>query len=315
MSAVERPILCIAVTPALQRTMEFPRLVVGGVNRARAMSVSAAGKAVNVAQVLHTLGSRVVLTGFQGGTTGRMMQLFLGEKGLAMDFVQTGQATRICTTLLDGETGVATELVEESSAPTAEEWRLLEAKVERLSADSAFVVASGALPPGAPEAAYARLLGFARQAGVNALIDSKGAPMMHALSQQPLLAKMNRDELAETVNGSTRTKDAMRSAIKGLAAKGAAWVLVTDGAKEAVLFGDGAFHVIKPPVVAAVNTVGCGDAVGAGVAHALCRGDDMLRAVTFGIACGSAKAMSRTPSDLTVADAMTLVGKVVVQGG
>ena len=49
-------ILCIGTTPAAQRVMLFRKLTLDAVNRAAATHDGAAGKSINVAKVLKTLG-------------------------------------------------------------------------------------------------------------------------------------------------------------------------------------------------------------------------------------------------------------------
>ena len=56
--------------------MRFRRLALDQVNRATEVLESPAGKSVNVAQVLATLGKEVIATGFLGGDSGR----FIGER-------------------------------------------------------------------------------------------------------------------------------------------------------------------------------------------------------------------------------------------
>jgi fructose-1-phosphate kinase PfkB-like protein len=57
-------ILCIGPTPAAQRVMIFPQLVLDAVNRAASTLEGAAGKSVNVAKVLKVLGEQPLATGF-----------------------------------------------------------------------------------------------------------------------------------------------------------------------------------------------------------------------------------------------------------
>src|SRR5450432_2138094 len=69
-----RMIICLGPTPALARTMTFEKIVVDEVNRALRVHHFAAGKATNVARVLHTLGYPALVTGFLGGDTARIFQ-------------------------------------------------------------------------------------------------------------------------------------------------------------------------------------------------------------------------------------------------
>jgi len=59
-------IICVALNPCWDRTLEVAGLEVGKHLRGRLLSVQAAGKAVNVARLLAALGTPSVLTGFVG---------------------------------------------------------------------------------------------------------------------------------------------------------------------------------------------------------------------------------------------------------
>ena len=103
--------------------MEFERVKRGEVNRARKVTLSPAGKAVNVAIVLRALGSDPMLTGFLGGETGAMMRNLLTARGVTEQCVEIPAPTRICTTLMEDGRNTVTELVEEAATPDDSEWR------------------------------------------------------------------------------------------------------------------------------------------------------------------------------------------------
>ncbi len=59
-----------------------------------------------------------------------------------------------------------------------------------------YVIASGSLPRGLPETAFADLAHIARDAGSRFILDTSGAPLRAALNTaRPYLVKPSRDEL------------------------------------------------------------------------------------------------------------------------
>ena len=138
-------VLCVGATPAVQRTMRFERLTRGGVNRAKSVSVTPAGKGVNVAVSLRLLGVEPVLTGFLGGPTGELMKTMLAERGVTVDCAAAAAPTRVCTTILEGHPPkAATELVEEAATPDDEDWRALFAKYRALHDSAEYATLSPA---------------------------------------------------------------------------------------------------------------------------------------------------------------------------
>src|SRR5436190_9608939 len=107
-------ILCIGTTPAAQRVMVFAKLELDAVNRALDTQEGFAGKSINVAKVLASLGQRAVATGFAGGERGRELLRALASRQIEADFVTVRPPTRQCATLLDQSTCTDTELEEVS---------------------------------------------------------------------------------------------------------------------------------------------------------------------------------------------------------
>ncbi|WP_089724184.1 1-phosphofructokinase family hexose kinase [Candidatus Thiosymbion oneisti] len=309
-----RRILCVGVTPCLQRTIRFSSLQLGQVNRAHSVAVSSGGKSINVARTLKALKESPLVAGFAGGETGNTMVSFLGEMGIETDIVWTDQPTRICTTLIDRTTACVTELVEEAPLPTPDEWSALDEKLSLLLAESDIMVVAGAPPPGSPEDIYARFARRAQASGVAVLIDARGEALMQALAYLPVLAKLNDQELVATCGRPIDTEGALRKAAQMLISGGAQWVLITQGKKDAWLLNETLAWRFTPPAVHVLNAVGSGDATTAGIAAGLVRGQSMPDAVQLGIACGSANATTLTPGDVDADLVKKLVPEVGVAG-
>ena len=72
-------ILCIGTTPAAQRVMIFRKLTPDAVNRAATTLDGVAGKAINVAKILKTLGANPIATGFLGGERGEFLRAAMAK--------------------------------------------------------------------------------------------------------------------------------------------------------------------------------------------------------------------------------------------
>ena len=305
---VNGPVACIGLTPACQRTLVFDQFREGEVNRARKLFISPGGKSVNTGLALAVLGRRAMVTGLNGGDTGRMIQDYLTERGATCAFTRTSWPTRTCTTILDGGKKCVTELVEEAHTPTPALLRAFEKNGRSLLRRASMCFICGTLPPGVPEDFWARFAKAARQANVPVLIDSHAAPLWRALAFQPLLAKMNVHELAKTMGAKCRDDGTVIRAARKLVSAGAKWVLITNGAKPAILAGpDDAAWRITPPAISDVRSpIGSGDCVNAGLVAALLDGKPMPLAVCFGLACGTASALTYRPADFSPARARSL---------
>ncbi len=71
-------ILCVGTTPAVQRVMIFRKLALDEVNRASSTLDGVAGKSINVAKVLKSLGEEPVAVSFLGGDRGAYLREVMG---------------------------------------------------------------------------------------------------------------------------------------------------------------------------------------------------------------------------------------------
>jgi tagatose 6-phosphate kinase len=187
---------------------------------------------------------------------------------------------RLCQTIVAGQ--VVTELVEEAPPLPRAELTQIVRKFDRLQPRARLVVLSGSVPPGCGEDFYARLI---RNCRVPVLLDT------HARTKaRPFLLKINRDECRPDCR--------------------AEWMVITDGSREVVARHGRERFVFRPPRVKPVNTIGSGDAMLAGIAVALERGERMPTAIRFGIACGAANALTELPGFLHPGDVKRLWRKV-----
>ncbi len=297
-------ILCIGTTPTMQRTMVFDRLAIDDVNRAAEVHEHASGKSVNVARVLTTLGQVALAAGFAGGRRGEALLEEMTRAKIPHEFVRTKSQTRLCTTLIDRSTGEATELVEEAPAASEAEWGELIRKIEKLAGSSEAVVFSGTIAPGAPMDFCERWIGKAPVV----VIDAKGEPMRRALkSSGRVIAKLNRQEFAETMNENFNSEGDFHRAMRR-AAPANGWLIVTMGKEGAIASIGGGLIQIHAPVVQAVSAIGSGDAFTAGLVAGL--DDSPENALKRACACGSANALTPFSGHVRSEDVERLISQV-----
>jgi len=304
-------ILCLGPTPTVQRSMTFDHFQVDDVNRAAQVSEYASGKSPNVARVLRTLGADVLGVGFAGGDRGRFLLDDLRRADIPCEFVTVDVPTRLCTTIIDRATGTATELVEESSAVDARGWEQMDRLLERVLPIAEVWVFSGSLPPDAPQDFYARWLPLAQQLGRKVIIDTRGEPLRLALKHTDFIAKLNRDELAATLQLDLSLTDALRNAVVQITPAGGASIITMGRAGAMACDGRDVWH-ITPPKVKAVSAVGSGDAFAAGLALELSRGKKLVDCLALAAACGAANALTDRAGHVIAADIERLVREVTI---
>jgi 1-phosphofructokinase family hexose kinase len=295
-------ILCVGLTPAVQRVMIFSQVSTNAVNRATAILTGAAGKSVNACKALKLLGEKPVAMGFVGGARGAFLAAALRSLGIATAFVEVVPETRLCITVIDQAAATQTELVEEGEPVSESDYARLHAAVSQRLPGCAALVLSGSLTPGGPEDTYQRCAEAASQAGVLCAIDARGPALARALSARPALVKPNRTELAATVGRSLEDERSVLSAAREVCDRGAQRVAVTAGQGPVLAFdGHRAFR-ITPPRIAPVNPIGSGDVFTAAAVARLVKGDDLAEACRWGVAAGSANALTWMPGEFRLED-------------
>lgn len=306
-------ILCIGTTPAVQRTLVFSALAIGEVNRAVEVYETPAGKSGNVAKVLAALGEQALASGFVGGARGEFLSRELARLGIRHDFVAVEPETRLCITLIDRGGQTHTELIQESQSVGDSAWAELSSKLPGLLRQAKALVLSGTLPPEAPVDFYRQCMEAANAVSIPTVLDARGEPLLAALSARPTVVKPNLSELAATFGTAVNTDEAQRDAIPRLHDAGAQWVMVTLGRAGAILSDGRRAWRLTSPAVPTVNSIGSGDAVAAGLAAGLVRGQSMLDAAKLGIACGAANAMTLLSADVRAEDVVGLLRQVQVE--
>lgn len=303
-------IIAAGLTPAWQQIVLLDRLQHGEVNRAREVHWCASGKVLNVGIALHHLGAEAETISLVGGLPARSIDAEFEQFGIDRKWVPTAAATRVCTTVLEAETGIATELVENAAAVTAGELADFHSAFRESATAADVILLAGSLPAGTPETYYRDLItGIAARV----IIDGRGAELAAALEATPFLVKPNREELARTVGRELNSDDDLVAAMRELNAAGAQWVLVTQGAHAVWLTSATDCLRFQPPIITPVNPIGSGDSLAAGIGWGLANGDDITRAVQLGIAAGVENAIQLLPGRVAAEAVIERAGTIDVE--
>lgn len=264
-------ILTLTLNPALDITVSLDTLTLGSVNRSLGLVQHAAGKGLNVAQVLTDLGHSLTVSGFLGADNAAPFEALFAARGLHDAFIRVPGETRSNIKLSEHD-GRVTDLngpgVEVSEAHQA----ALLAQLDALVVGQDAVVVAGSLPRGVSVGWFAELLGRLNALGVPVALDTSGEALRTGLAATPWLVKPNDEELAEACDLHDASLAALSEAAERLRAQGVAHVLLSRGAAGVSWFGPGVALQAQPPQVQVVSTVGAGDSLLAATLHGLLNG-------------------------------------------
>jgi 1-phosphofructokinase/tagatose 6-phosphate kinase len=296
--------LTVCLNPTLQKTLRFPSIFPGTVNRTGVHRLDASGKGINVTRVVTQLGKKAVHLTPLGGGLRRLFLSLCEQDGLSVQWVESESQIRFSYTLLTDTDGAVTELVEESEPVHAgTEERLLEKFDELLAhtTDLNWVIVSGTKAAGFSDTVIPAMMRKAKEKGLKVILDIKGKDLTESLKYEPDIVKPNLFEFAAdfapelTKNNELTTiddtaKERIKSAVLDMAQKYKCRVILTNGSGKIIAANSNDFFEIDFQSVKAVNSTGCGDAFTAGLAAALEDGADFHEAISEGCRCGALNA-------------------------
>ncbi|WP_339479046.1 MULTISPECIES: 1-phosphofructokinase [unclassified Pseudomonas] len=265
-------ILTLTLNPALDLTVELARLEPGQVNRSDAMHAHAAGKGVNVAQVLADLGHTLTVSGFLGEDNAQVFETLFAQRGFVDAFIRVPGETRSNIKLAEQD-GRITDL--NGPGPVVDEaaQQALLARLEQLAPGHDVVVVAGSLPRGVSPQWLLALITRLKTLGLNVALDTSGEALRVALAAGPWMIKPNTEELADALGCEVVSELAQAQAAQRLHAQGVEHVVISHGADGVNWFSVGTALHASPPKVSVASTVGAGDSLLAGMLHGLLSAD------------------------------------------
>ncbi|AZE46586.1 1-phosphofructokinase [Pseudomonas chlororaphis] len=261
-------ILTLTLNPALDLTVQLARLEPGQVNRSEALHTHAAGKGVNVAQVLADLGHQLTVSGFLGEDNPQAFEALFARRGFVDAFVRVPGETRSNIKLAEQD-GRITDLNGPGPQVDAAAQQALLERLERIAPGHDAVVVAGSLPRGISPQWLQALLTRLKALGLKVALDTSGEALRAGLAAGPWLVKPNTEELAEALGSPLLSLATQAAAARRLHAQGVEHVVISHGAEGVNWFSAAPALQALPPKVSVASTVGAGDSLLAGMLHGL----------------------------------------------
>ena len=287
-------IVTVTINPAIDIFVNVDRVEATRKLRCSPPKRDPGGGGINVARVAHRLGADVLAIYPIGGQIGKLLQRLVEHEDIASLVTPSHVETRENFTAYEETTGEQYRFVLPGSALHRAEWEAVLDRLASLTERPKFVVASGSVPPGAPDDFFARVVRHAKTLGAKAVIDTSGAALAAVLAEGVTVIKPNVIELMEFVAAPLEHDEDRIAACRKLAAdRRAEIVALTLGDQGALLVTAERAWRALPLQIEAVSTVGAGDSFLGGLVAALTSGKPLEEA--FGVAVAAASAAVRMP--------------------
>jgi 1-phosphofructokinase family hexose kinase len=313
-------ILCVTLNPCLDKTLVVPRWGPGDSVRGRAVREVVGGKGNNVARALTRLGRPARPVTFLGGPVGIHCQdLLRREDHLDPIIVATASPTRVILTVRTQDSPDQTAFFDPDPAVLpAEADALVRAVASALDAGGIEAVTlSGSSPARATHALYSDLIRLVRTRAIPVFLDTYGPALDAIGSSWPDAIQLNRREAAAHLRTTTAalSDDQVRTMLADWSRHGVRWGIVTDG--PGAVFGllDGRHYHALPPPITAVNPIGSGDCLMAGITDAWLAQLNPTDTLRHGIACAVANALVWDAGSVDPGTVRAYEAAIVVEAG
>lgn len=288
----EKSIAIMALNPAVDITYEIPQLMADQKVRAEQTLYHPGGNGINVARALTELGMSVYCCSIIGGESGELFLRLLGDKlGKKHRYYEVEGETRLNATLLQKNPPSQYEVDSVGPEVPSDVLEDLTGCFLKACGDG-IAVLTGSTPPGVPDDAYRRIAERVKAQGGKVVVDVHGPVLQEALKARPYLVRLNRYVLEMTIKRRLESLEAVAEAARDIQRPGIDIVCISLGAEGAILLDANDSYHCASRRVRVHSTVGCGDAMVAGMVAASYRGATPKEMLCLGVICGSVTAAS-----------------------
>ncbi|KUP08164.1 phosphofructokinase [Bacillus coahuilensis m2-6] len=281
-------IYTVTLNPSIDYIMEVEKANLGQLNRATNTYMLPGGKGINVSRVLKSLKMESTATGFIGGFTGDFVSNSLFNENIQREFIEVDGQTRINVKISSSH---ESEINAKGPVVTNEQQESLKTVIKGLSSED-LVVLAGSIPSSISQNIYKEIAEICNDRNIPFVVDAERNLLLKALPYKPLLIKPNQHELEEIFSVQISSHEDALLYAKMLVEMGAKYVLVSMGAKGAVMASKEEQYKGSVPSGKVVSTVGSGDSTVAGFIAGMITTKNLEDAFRLGLACGTASAFT-----------------------
>lgn len=282
--------MIVTLTPntTLDHTVFVPTFELNRTMRATSSLYGMAGKPTDASWILAKLGLPSHALGFAAGSIGQKIETMLHSRQVTTDFVQVDGESRVNMVIVCEDGSGQSTITTSSLEVKPEHIDALIAKYEAALDHASCVVMGGTLPKGVPPTFYADAIRRARARNLPVIFDAGEPNLSAGLVGSPTYIKPNQDELSGLVGlPVTDMATAYAAGKRILETYGTCPIMTFGGEGALAVLPDRAYY-IPPLKINVVSAAGAGDAVLAGLAASIERGQPIEEGIRLGIATASA---------------------------
>jgi 6-phosphofructokinase 2 len=298
-------ILTLTLNPALDLSTEVDLVEPGRKLRCGPGQYDPGGGGINVSRAIAKLGGQSRALAAAGGMTGEMLKSLLEREGVAAEWFELQEATRLSFVANEQASRKQFRFVLPGPAWTGQDASAFLTLLERMLADAdpaiRHLVVSGSVPPGVPDDYHQQIAAVASQFGVRIALDTSGHALQEAAQYErypPHIWVMDNNEAVQLAGSPLPDLDALEAFATRLRSQSGANIIVLSLPEGgAVAVSDEKPVRVMPPKVEVVSKVGAGDSFMAGLTMQYSSGKSLFEACAFAVAA-AASAVTTPATDL-----------------
>ena len=280
-------ILSLCPNPSIDAYAWLEKFDAGGVNRINKVKEYPGGKGTHVALALAEIGNNSRLMGAWAGSAGQWIKEACGKFEVECCGIELAGNNRKCFTFRSERPDFDnSELLEPGPSFTTKKWEAFIRLFNQQLTNIPLICMSGSWPKNAPSDAYEQLILAANKKNISTILDCSGTQLTEALKVGFFGLHLNEFE-AENLCGS---KD-IHQLLKKIGNK-VELVALTKGKDGLVLAYKGQIIAANLKLDKVISTVGSGDCLTAGIAHAISKNLSLEEIAAYTVACGAANCIT-----------------------
>jgi 1-phosphofructokinase family hexose kinase len=306
-------IVCSVVNPAIDAVYSLDELEPGVTTTDTPCTVLPAGKGINIAKAVKALGEGACVVALMPGDDGPRFERCLDALDIHRAFFTVEGGVRICSTIVEKNAEQVTHLNSAGMRLPARIQDEFLAFAERHMHEGDTWALAGSLPRGFGDDVYMKIIETCRAKGIAVLLDTRGRALNMGARAQPLMIKPNITELEAFFGEQIQGVHHMALKGKRLLDMGIEYAFISLGADGMIAVHENECLLCSAPKVDAVDTVGCGDALDAGLLVAHVRRFSFAEMCRLAIACGASNARHRGAGNISKEEVWQLMEHVSIE--
>ena len=312
-SSAKRYFGTITLNPSIDVGFMIHNLKIFSKNRIERSWQSIGGKGINVSLVLGILGHQALSFIISGRDESAFFKEVLEQHGVTPRIISINKSTRRNYKVIEKLSGKDTEFNEKGFSISPRMLARIKEEMKNLLPQCRYLALSGSLPPGVPPDFYKILIDNANQVGIVTALDTSGYELDRSITAVPTILRINKEEFEEHTKIKLNNVNEISKKSKEICHKGIHWVVVSLGESGAVGTSGSGSWFVSLPKVPVKNTIGCGDAMLAGLLSAYAKKIDLPDALLFSTAIATARVAKIQIADLDIEMARSLQDRIIIK--